>query len=70
MIYIENSSDNNNVLGVNDIKVIPEVRNPIEASQLWIKGEENAQGYFTLQNSKTLKFLTAISASGLEIKGG
>ena len=53
-----------------DGKVIPEVKDSNKASQLWIKGEENAQEDFTLQHYKTLKFLTAISASGLEIKGG
>ena len=41
--------------------------------QLWKKGEVNTEGYFTLVNSdkkhKSPKFLTAISASGLEIKG-
>ena len=41
--------------------------------QLWKKGEVNTEGYFTLVNSdkkhKSPKFLTAISASVLEIKG-
>ena len=42
MIYIKNTSDNNKVLGVKDGKVIPEVKDPNNASQLWIKGEENS----------------------------
>ena len=37
--------------------------------QLWKKGEPDAEGYFTLQNSGEPKVLTAISESSLEIKG-
>ena len=40
-----------------------------KADQLWKKGEADAEGYFTLQNSGELKVLTAISESSLEIKG-
>ena len=37
--------------------------------QLWRKGEPDAEGYFTLENSGVPKFITAISESDLEIKG-
>ena len=45
--------------------------------QLWKKGEPDAEGYFTIENSvsglendyEVPKFMTAISESGLEIKG-
>ena len=40
-----------------------------EAYQLWKKGEPNAEGYFTLENSKVPKVLTASSSSDLEIQG-
>ena len=45
--------------------------------QLWKKGEPDAEGYFTIENSgsgvenyyEVPKFMTSISESGLEIKG-
>ena len=40
-----------------------------QSSKLWIKGIPDAQGYFTLENSGVPKVITAISESGLEIKG-
>ena len=40
-----------------------------KAEQLWKKGEPNAEGYFTLKNSKLPKILTAISADVLTIQG-
>ena len=40
-----------------------------KAEQLWKKGEPNAEGYFTLKNSKIPKLLTAISAEILTIQG-
>ena len=36
--------------------------------ELWKKGEPDTEGYFTLEHHKVTKFLTAISASNLEIK--
>ena len=52
-----------------DGKVIQEVFVADKAEQLWKKGEPDAEGYFTLQNSGEPKVLTAISESSLEIKG-
>ena len=40
-----------------------------KTEQLWKKGEPDAEGYFTLQNSGEPKVLTAISESSLEIIG-
>ena len=41
-----------------------------KAEQLWKKGEPNAEGYFTLENSSVPKLiLTATSSSDLKIKG-
>ena len=40
-----------------------------KAEQLWKKGEPNAEGYFTLENFKLSKFMTATSSTSLELKG-
>ena len=50
-------------------KVILEDVEEDKDEQLWKKGVPDAEGYFTLENSNMLKFMTAISESGLEIKG-
>ena len=69
MIYIENIS-RKKVLGItNDSEVILEDFKEDKAEQLWKKGEPNADGYFTLENSKVPKVITANSSGGLEIKG-
>ena len=52
-----------------DGKVIQEVFVEGKANQLWKKGKTDAEGYFTLQNVGVPKVITAISESGLEIKG-
>ena len=69
LIYIENI-DESKVWGTTiDGKVILEDFEEGKAEQLWKKGEPDAEGYFTLQNSGEPKVLTAISESGLVIKG-
>ena len=40
-----------------------------KAEQLWKKGVPNDEGYFTLENSKVPKVMTAISPTSLELKG-
>ena len=52
-----------------DGKVILEDFEGGNAHQLWKKGELDAKDYFTLENSGVPKVLTAISESGLKIKG-
>ena len=54
-----------------DGKVIQEVFVADKAEQLWKKGKPDAEGYFTLESKKVLMpmVLTAISETGLEIKG-
>ena len=69
MIYIENTSKAKVLGSTSDGKVIEEVKEVGKAEQLWKKGEPDAKGYFTLQNSGEPKVLTAISESSLEIKG-
>ena len=69
MIYIENTSKAKVLEATSDDKVIHKFLVEGEADQLWKKGETDAEGYFTLQNSVEPKLLTAISENSLEIKG-
>ena len=69
MIYIENTSKTKVLGATSDGKVIQEVFVAGKADQLWKIGEPDAKGYFTLQNSEVPKVITAISESGLKIKG-
>ena len=72
-IYIENTSKENKVwtLGVStSLKVTLELDTLNgNAKQLWKKGDTDAEGFHTLENSAVPKVITAISESGLEIKG-
>ena len=71
LIWIENTSKQKTVwtLGALD-RVTLETFAEAKVQQLWKQGEPDAEGYFTLENYYVLpKFMTAISESGLEIKG-
>ena len=69
LIYIENISKTK-VLGTsNDGEVVLEDFEEDKTEQLWKIGEYKAKGYFTIENSKVPKVMTAISSSSLEIKG-
>ena len=58
------------VLGAtNDGQVIPEDYEEGKDQQLWKKGDPNTEGYFTLENFKGPKLMTANSTSDLQIKG-
>ena len=50
-----------------DDKVEPRLFDEDSNRQLWRKGCENNQGYFTLENYEVPKFLTATSEGALEI---
>ena len=64
-IYIENSSKAKFLQSSRKgSKVILD-----KAEQVWIQGVPNAGGYFTLENDKIGKVITAISSSGLEVRG-
>ena len=69
MIYIENMKMKMVLEATSDGIVIQEFLVEGKANQLWKKGEPDTEGYFTLQNHGVPKLLTAISESGLEIKG-
>ena len=80
LIYIENIS-NTKVLGAtSDGEVILEDFDEDKSEQLWKKGESkdfesevfgepDAEGYFTLENCKVPKFMTAVCENCLEIRG-
>ena len=71
LIYIENIS-RSKVLGTtNDGEVILEDFKEDKAGQLWKKGDslDEFDGFYTLENSKVPKVITATSSSNLEIKG-
>ena len=69
LIYIENINKTK-VLGTkNNSKVILKNFEENKPEQLWKKGEPNAEGYFTLENFKVSKFMTATSSTSLELKG-
>ena len=62
MIYIENTSKTK-VLGTSGNLVILQDFEKDKAEQLWKKGETNAEGYFTLMNSKVPQVAT-LNATG------
>ena len=70
LIYIENIEEDK-VLGFSklDNKVVLEEFEEDKAEQLWKKGEPDDEGYFTLENSKVPKILTAFSTTILKVKG-
>ena len=67
-ICIENTSKTKVLGATSDDKVVEEDSEEDKAGQLWIKGELDADEYFTLKTSGLPKFLTAFG-SDLEIKG-
>ena len=69
LIYIENISKTEVLGSTSDGNVFFENFEENKTEQLWKKGKPNAEGYFTLQNAKDQKVMTAISSSGLKIKG-
>ena len=72
LIYIENASKEK-VIGLtrkgDKDKVILEDFDKLKSKQLWIKGEIDAEDYFTLINFIEPVLLTATSESDLEITG-
>ena len=67
--YIENISERK-VLGITeDGQVILDVLEENKAEQLWKKGQPNAKDFFTLENCKVPRVLTASSSSSFKIIG-
>ena len=70
LVYIENTSKTKVLEATSDGKVIQEVFEEGKAEQLWKKGKPDTEDYFTLEShSEVPGVITAISKSGLEIKG-
>ena len=73
LIYIENSIAMQVLEATSNFYVLLEDFEEDKAEQLWKKGEPDAEGYFTLENSKVAKVMTASFGSfisySLEIKG-
>ena len=70
LIYIQNITKTKTLQLVYTIYVDLEDFEEDKPKQLWKKGEPNAEGYFTLENSSESKLvLTAYSSSDLKIKG-
>ena len=69
LIYIE--KDSNKVLATgNGVKIIEEDYKEGKHEQLWKIGEANTEGYFTLENYKVPKLLTAtVDEYSLRIEG-
>ena len=67
--YIKYNSTTKVLEATSDGKVILEDFEEGKAHQLWKKVYLDAEDYFTLENSRVPKVLTAISESSLEIKG-
>ena len=70
LIYIENIEEDQ-VLAFRKLNnnVVLEEFEEDKAEQLWKKGEPDDEGYFTLENSKVPKILTAFSTTILKVKG-
>ena len=69
LIHIENISKTKVLVTASNGQVILEDLEEGKAEQLWKKGKPDAEGYFTLTNSKVPKIVTAISSSVLQMKG-
>ena len=67
LIYIQNINKSKVWAATNNNKLILEYFEQGKALQVWKKGEPNAEGYFTLENYKVSKFLTAASTNNLEL---
>ena len=67
LICIKNTQENK-VLETTEDGVILGVFD-YDNGQLWIKGEENNEGYFTLKHYESDKYLTAVPENKLELRG-
>ena len=69
-VYIENASTAK-VLGVETItdRVFHEVFDENNDDQMWLKGKESDEGFFTLIHPSSKKLLTASSSDTLRVYG-
>jgi hypothetical protein len=52
-----------------DDTTIEEIPAPDNTKQIWKKGDVNKEGYFTLMNESSEKYLTAVSTNAFETCG-
>ena len=70
LIHIIENTSKSKVLGTtSDGEVIEEDFDGNRTEQLWVKGEPNNEGYFTVTTSESKLLLSAISSESLEVKG-
>ena len=69
MIYINNITKNMVLGTAYGDQVIQESFVKDEPGQLWEKGSVNDEGYFTIKNSMSTKFITATFRGSLKTKG-
>ena len=71
-IIIDNQPGDHAYAVEDSINVIKGKKNPNDKDQKWKRGYPNVEGYFTLKNSKFMKFLTAVGpnleSGGLQIQ--
>ena len=70
LIHIIENTSKSKVLGTtSDGEVIEEDFDGNRTEQLWVKGEPNNEGYFTVATSESKLLLSAISSESLQVKG-
>ena len=67
-IYIENTSNDKVLAPPGNYRVTPEAFDEQNARQKWKKGPADGEGFFTLENISSEKFLTAVSENSLIIE--
>ena len=67
-IYIENISNNRVLATPDNFRLVEDTFDKEKAGQKWKKGPANPEGFFTLENLESKKFLTAVKDQ-LVIKG-
>ena len=68
-ILIRNSSSTKVLEARNESDLVEEDFEEGKDEQLWTRGENNTDGFFTLKNVKVQKYLTAVSKSILQVRG-
>ena len=68
-IYIENNSNDIVLATPDNYRLTEEAFDKQNARQKWKKGPADGEGFFTLENISSEKFLTATSRDSLVVKG-
>ena len=68
-VFIENTSKNKVWGTIKKGRVKEEDFLESKIDQLWIQGEPNSEGYFTLKSSICQRFIKAVSSRRIQVKG-